>query len=162
MACKTCEIMCAVAHSNSKELFSSMLEDQPPEKRISVEKAENFTVPLQCRHCEDAPCVSICPTKAMIKLGPGQAVILEKEKCIGCKMCILVCPFGVIKLDREGKAIIKCDLCIERLKEGKLPACVSSCPTKTLEFKEIEEFTKNVKEKALEKIISAFQDRKKK
>jgi len=133
LGCKTCELACAVVHSKSKNLHKAVNEFPTPQYRIDVVASGGFSIPLQCRHCDDAPCVKICPTNALIKDESG-IVLYKENKCIGCKYCILVCPFGSIKINSKGKLITKCDLCIERLKNGDMPACVSSCPTKALKF----------------------------
>ena len=136
MACRTCEIECALAHSKSKTLEEAMKEVEP---RVNVEGTLELWAPMMCRHCEDAPCIKICPTRAIHRDDPNGPVLIEQERCIGCNFCLVVCPFGVIDLDREGKALIKCDLCLERLQVDELPACVQACPTKALQFKTIEE-----------------------
>lgn len=142
LACKSCELQCAVEHSESKNMYEAIREKPLPQPRVKVESIEELTFPLQCRHCEDAPCVKICPTKALEQAGSGQPIIINKELCIGCSWCIIVCPFGVIKMDKQGKAIIKCDLCIERLKVGENPACIQGCPTKAIKLIPIEEIAK--------------------
>ncbi|MCK4419737.1 4Fe-4S dicluster domain-containing protein [Candidatus Aerophobetes bacterium] len=149
LGCRSCEMACAVAHSNSKELFTAIGEEPLPQYRVTVESVGEIVLPLQCRHCEDAPCVTVCPTHALEKAGPGGPVIIKEELCIGCKWCILICPFGVIGMNREGKAAIKCDLCQERTGEGEQPACVEACPTGALSFEKIEEVIKEKKRKFL-------------
>lgn len=138
MACHSCELACAVAHSASRALAEAIQEEPRASARLSIETADGTPVPLQCRHCEDAPCVAICPTSAIEKLGPNQPVILHEERCIGCKFCVVVCPFGVMTLRRDGKVALKCDLCIERLDAGEDPACVSACPTGALHFESLD------------------------
>lgn len=149
LGCRSCEIACAIEHSQSKDLFKAIGEDPLSQYRVQVETVEDLTLPLQCRHCEDAPCVTVCPTHALEKLTTDSPVNLKEELCIGCKWCILVCPFGVIKLRRDRKVIIKCDLCQERTKEGKQPACVEACPTGALTFIEIEKIGKQKREEFL-------------
>ena len=149
VACKTCELSCAVAHSRSKDLRKAMHEKPASASRIRVESTGGFVVPLQCRHCEDAPCVRVCPTKATSREDRESPVLIDNELCIGCKWCILVCPFGVINMNKEGKFVIKCDLCIERLNKGEKPACVANCPTHALRFKCIEEVKKDKRKKYL-------------
>jgi len=142
LGCKTCELQCAIEHSQSKDLFKAIKEEPLPQTRVKVEACGDLSVPLQCRHCEDAPCIKICPTKALEKLAPGEPVIIKEDLCIGCKWCLLVCPFGVLNVNREGKVIIKCDLCLERLEKGEEPACVEACPTKALKLLSPEEVAK--------------------
>ena len=149
LACRTCELQCAIVHSKSKELVKAVCEKPLPQTRVKVEGTGDLAVPLQCRHCEDAPCVKICPTKATVKSDTEGPVLIKDGLCIGCKWCILVCPFGVIRTGREGAAVTKCDLCFERLEKNELPACVAACPSKALQFKTIEEINKEKKKEYL-------------
>jgi len=158
MGCHTCEIACAVAHSGSKELLKAIHEEPRPRPRVVVEAVGGAAVPLQCRHCEDAPCVAICPTGAMAKLDGGPVVVRE-ELCIGCKACMLVCPFGAVTMRPEGKAVHKCDLCIERLEAGEEPACASACPTGALRFGPVEEVVREARRKAAERFLVSFERR---
>ena len=134
IACKSCEIACAVAHSRSKNLEEALLEEPKPKPRVVVEDAGDFAVPMQCRHCEDAPCVAICPAEAISQGDADGPVIIDAEKCKGCRMCVFVCPFGAVRMSDDGKLAVKCDLCIERLERDELPACVVACPTGALQF----------------------------
>ena len=134
LGCHSCEIACAVEHSRSKELFQAVAERPRPQKRVIVEGSGGSNLPLQCRHCEDAPCVRVCPTGALVKEEIEGAVLLHDHLCIGCKWCVLACPFGVITAAPDDGAIIKCDLCQERAEAGRLPACVESCPTGALQL----------------------------
>lgn len=139
VGCKSCEIACAVEHSDSQELLTAILENPAPVARVSVQQGEGFAIPLQCRQCENAPCIAVCPTQALHRENPDSPVLLEDDLCIGCKWCVLACPFGVINLDSRHHAIIKCDQCFERLQRGEQPSCVVSCPTAALEFKSQDE-----------------------
>lgn len=137
LACKSCEIACAVAHSESKSLYDAVTESPRPQRMVTVDPAGELAVPMQCRHCEDAPCLEVCPTSAIHRDEDNGPVLIEKDRCIGCKFCLMVCPFGVIYLSRDGKAAVKCDLCFERTSTGEQPACVESCPTGALQFCEL-------------------------
>ena len=141
LGCRTCELQCALEHSQSKDLKQAIYERPLPQTRVNVESAQDLAIPLQCRHCEDAPCVKICPSKATDRPDAEGPVLIKEQLCIGCKWCTHVCPFGVISMSREGKAVTKCDLCFERLNKGEYPACVQGCPTGALQFKSIEEAT---------------------
>jgi len=139
LACHSCEMACSVEHSKSKDLFEAVNESPGPAARVSVSRGEDFVVPLQCRQCENAPCVAVCPTNALYCADQESPVVIDHDRCIGCKWCILACPFGVITLDERARTIVKCDQCFERLERGELPACVTACPTGALEFKTLEE-----------------------
>ena len=158
IACRSCELQCAVEHSKSKNICKAVYEWPLPEGRVKVEAAADLSMPLQCRQCEDAPCVTVCPTKAVHRDHIEQPVLINGDLCIGCKMCILVCPFGVIGMDKAGKAVIKCDMCFERLKDGKLPACVMACPTKALQFKTLGEITADKRKNYLVKFREGQKD----
>ena len=134
LACKSCEVACALAHSKSKVLEEAITEQPKPQRRVTVEAVEEFGVPMQCRHCEDAPCMAVCPTGAIHRPQADGPVLIEQDRCIGCKFCLMACPFGVIDVSNDGKAMLKCDLCIERTKVGRQPACVEACPTKALKL----------------------------
>jgi carbon-monoxide dehydrogenase iron sulfur subunit len=161
LACKSCEFACAVAHSTSKTVHGAIRETPLPESRVSLVAVEELAIPLQCRHCEDAPCVSICPTDALVKTEAEGPVLIDVDRCIGCKFCIAVCPFGVITMSRDGKAALKCDLCIERLKEGQQPACVEACHTGALRFGEITEAVRRAREQAARRLVTSAEQAEK-
>lgn len=133
MGCRLCEIYCAVQHSKSKDLVKAYRGEYPkPVPRILVEEKEYLSFAIQCRHCEDAPCISACMTGAMYRDPVSGAVLCDADKCVGCWMCIMVCPFGVITKGREKKVVSKCDLCIG----ADMPACVKHCPNEALVLEE--------------------------
>jgi carbon-monoxide dehydrogenase iron sulfur subunit len=132
--CKTCELECAVSHSQAGTLVGVLRSGEKVQRRIVVEQAGAFAVPLQCRHCEEAPCVAVCPTEAMHKNGKGFPVLVDDELCIGCRACLDVCPFGVIFMSREGRVVVKCDLCVRLLAKGQIPACAAGCPTGAIAY----------------------------
>lgn len=153
LACKSCEVACAVEHSKSQVLEEAAAEEPKPKRRVTVEAAGEFGVPLQCRHCEDAPCVAVCPTAAIHRQKADGPVLIEQERCIGCKFCIMVCPFGVIDISCDGKIAVKCDFCIERTKTGREPACVEACPTKALQLVDEKELAASKRRSAAQELI---------
>jgi len=157
MGCKSCEIACAVAHSSSKDLQTLIRDGEKPGYRINVEAYGRNAVPINCRHCEEAACILACPTGAVHRDAPGEPVTVDQERCIGCRMCVQACPFGVITVNPGGKGVLKCDLCIERLAAGQEPACVAACPTKALVFVEEQEVTREKRKKTAMQLVIAQQ-----
>ena len=134
MGCGLCEVYCAVQHSKSKDIVKAYNSERPkPISRVTVQRNKPVSFAIQCRHCEDAPCVVACLSGAMKKDEKTGQVTHDKEKCMGCWTCIMVCPFGAIKMDKEGHVVAKCDLC-QGFDE---PACVANCPNEALVFKEV-------------------------
>lgn len=95
-----------------------------------LQKSENHYIRKQCRHCLEPACVSSCPVGAL-QTTPEGAVIYDSGKCLGCRYCMMSCPFGIPRYDWDKTVpyIRKCILCYPRLKEGKQPACTEVCPT---------------------------------
>lgn len=151
IGCKQCESACAVAHSQTKNLFLAVFESPLPKPRIHAEPgmAMNTAFPNKCRHCNPAPCMAVCPTAAIHHSADFPDIVLvNAHKCIACGMCAMVCPFDVLTYHRlaiapeRGVVAVKCDHCIERQRAGLIPACVESCKVGALEFGEINEITK--------------------
>ncbi|AVX20793.1 carbon-monoxide dehydrogenase iron sulfur subunit [Carboxydocella sporoproducens DSM 16521] len=147
LSCHSCELACAVAHSQQKNLFLTILNGEKPVNRVQVEKTSQGAMPLQCRHCDDAPCLLACMTGAIYRAGDG-SVQLKRERCVSCWMCIMSCPYGVMLTEAEGKAV-KCDLCHDT---GK-PACVQACPTQALVYEEGEEFAAAIRKNYAKNLI---------
>lgn len=84
-----------------------------------------------CMHCDNAPCVTACPTGCMYKDEDTGLTLMDYDKCIGCRSCATACPFGAPTFGVDGK-VQKCDGCIERIKAGMIPACVRVCPSGAL------------------------------
>ena len=104
---------------------------------------ETVHFPKSCLHCEEPPCVPVCPTGASYKREDNGVVLVDYDKCIGCKYCSWACPYGVRELDEMQKVMKKCTLCIDRITDpGKpeserQPACVLACPTSARLFGDV-------------------------
>ena len=105
-------------------------------------KTINF--PMSCLHCEDADCVSVCPTGASYKRDDG-IVLVDQDKCMGCNLCAWACPYGARELDDASGTMKKCTLCVDRIyddmlaPEDRQPACVLACPTHARLFGDLED-----------------------
>ena len=87
-----------------------------------------ISMPRQCNHCSNPPCVQVCPTKATYKSSEDGLVVIDYDRCIHCMNCVPACPYGARQPDSSHKTPPeKCNFCIHRLQAGLLPACVESC-----------------------------------
>ncbi len=155
LACKSCEIACAVEHSRSKTLAGALAETPRPRHRVRVEGAGAFSYPARCLHCEEAPCIAACPTGAMGRHPRTRAVLVDSGRCIGCWMCVMVCPFGAVAADPVARRPLKCDRCPDRVERGLPPACVSACPTRALVFATPEEMAARQRQEAARSALAA-------
>lgn len=91
----------------------------------------------QCFHCDDPPCVDVCPTGATYRTEDG-LVRIDSARCTGCKACVTACPYGMRTIHPDGYAD-KCSFCVHRIEQGRPPACVDTCPTGARAFGDIED-----------------------
>lgn len=143
VGCRSCEIACCVEHSKAKDIFAAIKEAPRPKKRVKTQNTGEKIISLHCQHCEDAPCIKACMSGALSKDEKTGATLNNKDKCVGCWMCVMSCPFGAIVCDIENHIAIKCDLCPDRDDF----ACVVACPTGALFAGTKEEFQKKIKKK---------------
>lgn len=124
IGCNACVVACKYENGVPADKFNTWIESfdvERPDGRIA-----RANVPKQCNHCEDAPCVRVCPTGASYKAEDG-TVQVDPEKCIGCKYCMMACPYGVRSWNTKEKAVEKCTLCGQLTSAGQEPACVAAC-----------------------------------
>jgi len=93
-----------------------------------------YHLSLSCHHCERPACVNACPAGAYTKRSDG-VVVLNEERCIGCRYCEMACPFDAPSYDGAAGVMTKCHLCSERIDSRLQPACVAACPTEALTFR---------------------------
>ncbi|MFZ5912492.1 MAG: 4Fe-4S dicluster domain-containing protein [Chloroflexota bacterium] len=165
IGCKQCEVACAVAHSETKNLFLSVFETPTPKPRIHAEPGLVFNTafPNKCRHCNPAPCMAVCPTSAVHRADDfPEIVLVDERKCIACGMCAMVCPFDVITFYASPAApektaiAVKCNHCIGRQRQGQIPACVEACKVNALEFGDINELVKTARTRYSETVSVAI------
>lgn len=130
VACGHCENACAYSRSGSFERPQAVI-------RVNYYAESQTCIPMTCVHCQTAWCMEVCPAAAISRHGDTDAVVIDPARCIGCKMCMLACPFGTIHFDTVNKVCIKCDLC------GGDPQCVKNCVSGALTFQDEEDMYRN-------------------
>ena len=143
VGCRNCELVCAETNGlpepdhddNALEMERKTTDSQwTVVNRYETDAGEVFAK-KQCMHCVQPACAAACLTKAMLKTEEGP-VIWRESKCMGCRFCMVSCPFDIPKFEYDSPVpkIQKCILCWDRVKEGELPACVENCPAEALTF----------------------------
>ena len=129
VGCLTCTTACIVSH-NSEDTRS----------RITIDSNGKYA-PIFCRHCDRPECVYTCMTGAMSKDKETGKVMYDKNKCASCYMCIMSCPYGILKYDSIHRTeIMKCNMCVHRSEDGLgNPMCVEKCPMHAITVEEVKE-----------------------
>jgi len=133
--CRACEYACSFAHDGVFNPANSRV-------KVSIFLEDLTFIPSVCLQCDEPYCAEVCPTAALEKDAETGLVKYYKDKCIGCKQCVVACPWGSIKIHLGDKKVIKCDYC-----DGD-PACVKVCPPKAIAYEELEDVVLN-KQKAV-------------
>lgn len=141
VGCAACVIACktenGVAQGYSRDWITTATSGTWPDLRMTIQSE-------RCNHCEDAPCVSACPTGASY-VGPGGTVLVNQDKCSGCKACIAACPYGARFIDPAVGAIDKCTFCVHRTENGiPTTACQDVCPTESIHFGDLADAASDV------------------
>ncbi len=171
--CRDCVVACNMVHNipdfgNPKDeikwIWQEPFERTFPsqENPYLPESLEGAPFIVLCNHCDNPPCVRVCPTKATFKRDNG-IVMMDYHRCIGCRFCMAACPYGSRSFNwrnprpfipniqenyptRMRGVVEKCNFCSERLEEGLLPACVEACKVKALTFGDLEDPNSEVRE----------------
>ena len=142
VGCQSCEIACAEAYGfPSPEDYpeAGVVRKTSTSQRVVINAFETSMgeqyMRTSCNHCSSPACASACLTKAMLKTEEGP-VIWREDKCMGCRSCMIACPFNAPKFeyDSPNPKIQKCRMCYEKLQEGTMPECVSACPAEAMLF----------------------------
>lgn len=125
LGCKSCEVACALAHSLTQNILTALKEEKVslPRKKIMHLKGKNY--PVSCRHCKDPKCVDACMARALIYDKEKDQVVHDENRCVGCWMCVMVCPYGAVRPNIKTKIPLRCDKC----KDKNEPSCIKACPT---------------------------------
>ena len=111
---------------------------------------EGKVLPMVCRQCDDAPCMEVCPMGAISKDSETGVVAVDYDRCIGCRMCVSICPFGAMGYDFVGNKVIKCDLC-----DGD-PQCVRFCDAGAIRFEDKAIVNEDTRRKAARQAMDAL------
>lgn len=158
IGCQSCEFACAEAHG-----LPEPTEMPDPENIRKMDETRRTVVNMfntsegevflkeACMHCNEPACVAACLTQAMYKTKEGP-VIWRGDKCMGCRYCMVSCPFDVPKFEyfSSNPKISKCDMCYDRLEKGQKPACVENCPAEAIIFGTRRELIKEARRRIVE------------
>ncbi len=158
LGCHACERVCAKAHAlpEPAEVTDKTIIRKTDETRrtvVNTYKTTKGDIPVknQCMHCNQPACAAACLTQAMHKTKEGP-VIWRGDKCMGCRYCMVSCPFDVPKFEyhNANPMIIKCDMCFEKVKRGNIPSCAAGCPGDALTFGPRRELITEARKRILE------------
>ena len=127
--CGACQLACSIENQLGPAKSWRRIETFNPRNHP---QAPVFHLSLACNHCNEPACMYACPALAYSRDGRTGAVILDENKCIGCKYCSWACPFDAPRFDAARGVMSKCTFCNHRLADGLAPACASLCPTGAL------------------------------
>ncbi|MCL2408821.1 MAG: nitrate reductase [Oscillospiraceae bacterium] len=137
IGCKNCLVACMQAHKpGTVSVFGLDFIDPALESRNKILlDSRGKCIPLFCRHCDKPGCATACMSGAMVKEPETGYVRYDSDRCAQCFMCVMNCPYGVLKPDREtGTYVVKCDFCADHNSE---PSCVKMCPVKAIYVEEV-------------------------
>ncbi|OIR14498.1 tetrathionate reductase subunit B precursor [mine drainage metagenome] len=123
-----------------------------------ISSGHETSLPMMCQHCEEPPCVDVCPTGASFKRADG-IVLVDKHRCIGCRYCMMACPYKARSFVHEplhdqnpdvprGKGTVEsCTMCVHRIDKGQQPACAQACPNKAILFGNLNDANSEIAQK---------------
>lgn len=147
VACRTCQIACKDRSNlptgvNWRRVYQyeqgSWVPDPADSTRLIPSGVAITPLSIACMHCQNPKCVEICPTQAMYKSTDG-VVLIDQNKCIGCRYCEWACPYGAPQFDESKGVMTKCDFCQDLTAAGQNPVCVDACVMRVLDYGDLEE-----------------------
>lgn len=125
IGCQACTVSCHIENEAPLGKFRTIVSQYEVE---SVETGEfaQFMLPRLCNHCDNPPCVPVCPVQATYQREDG-IVVVDSDRCVGCAYCVQACPYDARFINERTQTADKCTFCAHRLEAGLLPACVESC-----------------------------------
>lgn len=135
IGCDACTVACRI-ENDCKKGFINVLTQDSLQKDVAIGTFPDLSLvflPRICQHCENAPCLSSCPSEAISRRDDG-IVFLDEEACDGCKSCIHACPYEALSFNEKNNTSSKCNLCAHRIDDGLLPFCVVCCEGQAIIF----------------------------
>lgn len=132
--CKTCAVAC----KSENQTPAGVQWRKVREFRTGNPNEINF-ISMSCNHCDEPQCMQVCPVSAYTKREKDGIVIQDHERCLGCRSCVMACPYGAPQYDPVEKKVSKCDMCVDLVDQGLQPKCVQACPASVLKWGEISE-----------------------
>jgi Fe-S-cluster-containing dehydrogenase component len=143
--CFSCEVACKNINSVALGSYYNKVLTLGPHGEFP--KLEQYFLPVMCQQCEEAPCVHVCPTGASYRDPDNNVVLINKSVCIGCKYCMMACPYGVRSWNATQHVVEKCTLCGQLTSQGELPACVENCPAGARFYGDLDDASSDVSKK---------------
>jgi anaerobic dimethyl sulfoxide reductase subunit B (iron-sulfur subunit) len=160
MGCLTCMAACKNWNNIAPQVTAEPGTQGPKWRRVATVEtgaypdARIVNVSLSCVHCGKPACMAVCPAGAIRKRMEDGIVLVDGNKCIGCRSCAAACPFGAPQFGEDG-TMQKCDYCLDRIAQGQEPACVESCPPGALRAGTMEELSALAAAKAARRLAAA-------
>lgn len=135
IGCRACQVAC----KDKNRLEVGTLYREVRSYTVGTfPEVDGYSYSFGCNHCESPICLKNCPTGAIYKAADG-TVVQDQSKCIGCRMCVMSCPYGQPKYNENEGVSGKCDGCYGLREAGSAPACVAGCPNRALDFGDMDE-----------------------
>ena len=126
IGCQACTVSCIQENVVPEGSFRTVVSTYSVKVKDSVQPAGTYVLPRLCNHCDEPPCVPVCPVSATYKRADG-IVVVNNERCVGCAYCVQACPYDARFINHETNKADKCTFCAHRVEAGLLPACVETC-----------------------------------
>ncbi len=144
VGCKACQIACKDKHHLPVGVLWRKVIDYGGGSWKTVndlmvpDKVFSYFISLSCNHCQDPACIAACPTEAIYKRAEDGLVLVDEDKCIGCRDCKRACPYDAPQFCAQSPEMTKCTLCVDLIALGLNPACVDACPMRAIHFGDME------------------------
>lgn len=145
--CKACVVACKDKNelevgTNFRRVYEFEEGNYGKDGAGIVANIQAYFLSISCNHCTNPKCVENCPTGAMHKRAEDGVVVVDHDKCVGCRYCVWSCPYGAPQFNEKLGKMTKCDMCIDLQAVGEEPACAGACPMRAIDVGEIEELRK--------------------